>query len=206
MVQFNLPLPPKHNGSQQGMYSFAVPQKTIMFAGSRNLNLQHNTCLLFIHILANLGFGFFIGCATGVDQAFRKALAHSPYHQKGYIACAFKSRTKLQCTYGLFSAVVVPEGLHPKAALHRRTLWMVRRCGMLFLFPDDPLTSRWGKGSTLAFSSALIHLKPVFVVTQHHIPHSLYYKIIPGCFCGQIPGYWVIPHTTCEGGACDYEY
>ena len=131
MVQFNLPLPPKHNGSQQGMYSFAVPQKTIMFAGSRNLNLQHNTCLLFLHI---------------IDQAFRKALAHSPYHQKGYIACAFKSRTKLQCTYGLFATVVVPDGLHPKAALHRRTLWMVRRCGMLFLFPDDPETSRWGKG------------------------------------------------------------
>ena len=206
MVQFNLPVPTKQNEGQPGMYSFAVPQSTIMFAGSRHLELSHNTCLLMLHILGNLGFGFFIGCAKGVDQSFRKALAKSPYYQKGYVACAFKNRTALKHTYGLFAAVVVPAGLHPKAALHRRTLWMVKRCGMLFLFPDDPVTGRWGKGSKLAFDSALLHMKPVFVVTDNHIIKSVNYKIIPGSFAGEIPGHWVIPHTISEGGSCDYEF
>jgi len=206
MVQFNLPVPPKHKGDQPGMCSVAVNATSIMFAGSRNLNLQHNTCLLCLFIFANLGFSFYIGCAKGVDQAFRKALAQSPYYKKGFVACAFKDRTSLQHTYGLYAQLVVPADLHPKAALHKRTLWMVQKSAMLFLFPDDPVTSRWGKGSTLAFNSALLNLKPVFVSTQHDIPRSTRYKIIPGCFCGEIPGYWVLPYSTYTGGDFKNEY
>ena len=47
----------------------------------------------------------------------------------------------------------------------RRTLYLVKRCALLLVFPDDPRTGAWGKGSTLAFRTCVSQPKPVFVVS-----------------------------------------
>src|SRR4030065_548570 len=58
---------------------------------------------------------------------------------------------------------VGPAGLSPKAALRRRTLWLVKRCCLAVLFPEDPCTGQWGPGSRLVYRSCLDQLKPLFV-------------------------------------------
>lgn len=44
-------------------------------------------------------------------------------------------RSLLAAPRGLIVEKVVPDNLPPKAALHRRTVWMTSRCSMLLLFP-----------------------------------------------------------------------
>ncbi len=98
-----------------------------------------------------------------------------------------------------------PDGLSAAAALRRRTLWMVKRCELLILFPDDPQTGRWGKGSRLASQAALFQLKPVFVVTAKRLADSPHHRIIADSFFGVTDGYWAVPHPT-EFGTCDEEW
>ena len=44
-----------------------------------------------------------------------------------FVGCAFGRRTMRCRAEGLFASTVVPEGIPPKAALVRRTLWLVKR-------------------------------------------------------------------------------
>ena len=81
---------------------------------------------------------------------------------------------------------------------------MVKRAGLLILFPDDPATGRWGRGSGLAFRAAVDQLKPVFVATARPPVPSLSYHLLPASFCGIVDGYWVVPHPVAEG-SCDEE-
>ncbi len=53
----------------------------------------------------------------------------------------------------------------PAAALHSRTVGMVADSTHLLLFPDDPTTGAWGRGSRLGFRTAVTLGKRIFVVT-----------------------------------------
>jgi hypothetical protein len=203
MVQFSVPL--KTKSRKQHMFSFSVPQNAVLFAGSRNAVVSQQTAQGLVSAFARLGFGFFTGCATGIDTCFRQALSHANVTDNTFIACAFAHRVKPILDTGLFASCVVPEGVTPKAALVRRTLWMVKRSSLIVLFPDNPLTGRWGKGSSLVFHSAILQLKPLFVVTQKKPPEKSLYRVLPACFQGLITGYWVIPHPIEKGGTCDDE-
>jgi len=145
------------------------------------------------------------GCAAGVDQSIRQVLASPPYAQHSLIACAFDSRAQQLSTHDLLAVTVVPSGLSPAAALHRRTVWMVRRASLLVFFPENPRTGCWGRGSLLAFRAAVYNLKPAFVVSRSTPPASPLYHIIPASLFGIVSGFWVVPHPVYEGGPCDEE-
>ena len=101
------------------------------------------------------------GLRDGVDAAFRAALAHSACGpDEVFVGCAFGQRARRCRAEGLFASAVVPEGIPPRAALARRTLWLVKRSSLVVLFPERPADRQWGPGSRLAYRSALYHLKP----------------------------------------------
>ena len=129
---------------------FAIRPQVVAFAGSRHGSLPESITASVVHAFYASGLAFLTGCATGIDGCFRQTLAHQPFEQHAMVACAFESRARRFDAQGLASFAVVPKGLSPSAALHRRTVWMVRHCGLLVLFPSE-----WGRGSTLAFRTAL---------------------------------------------------
>jgi hypothetical protein len=126
--------------------------------------------------------------------------------EKALVACAFPRRKEYSFSKGLLATKVVPDNLSPKAALHRRTVWMVKRCCMVLLFPEDPATGRWGKGSILAFKTALYHVKPVFVVATDPPKQSVHYLVFPANLFNIVDGFWVVPHPYEQGGTCDEEW
>ncbi len=142
MVNFSVPSK-EEGGKTEGKYfRFSVPVKSVLFAGSRYLEVPQRTCQDLVQQFAHHGFSFLVGCADGIDRSFRRALAHSPYKDRCFVACAFPNRVKYFYSYGLFASVIVPKNIPPKAALHRRTLWMVKRCSMVVLFPENP-NDKW---------------------------------------------------------------
>ena len=184
---------------------FSVADRMFRMAGSRHLNVAERTCRDVLEGFHNLGFHFFVGCARGVDESFRKALSDSPFQKDGYVACAFNRRAHQARYMGLRAFKVVPEGLHPKAALRRRTLWMVKRCSLVVLFPESPYDGKWGLGSHLVFRASMYHLKPVFVVTRQTPKGSVHYRVAESDLFAVLRGYWIVPHTLEEGGLCDDE-
>jgi hypothetical protein len=206
MITFTVPVKTKRSQEAGKHFRFSVPKRGVVLAGSRNLNLPQDHCSSMVDAFGNLGFSFFVGCAAGVDRSFRKALAASTWNDKTLVACAFKSRTTEKYSFGLYASKVVPDNLTPRAALHRRTVWMVKRCCMVLLFPEDPQNNSWGKGSSLAFRTAMYHLKPVFVVTLKPPKESIHYRVISADLFGLVSGYWVVPHPYEEGGTCDEEW
>jgi hypothetical protein len=205
MVQFNVPVTAAGNKRRQA-FAFCVKENAVLFAGSRNGFVPEKTARGLVSGFARLGFSFVVGCASGIDQCFRKALAASEHTDKTFVACAFVKRIGHIMDTGLFASCVVPHGIPPKAALARRTLWMVKRASLIVLFPDNPENGRWGKGSTLVFNSAVMQLKPLFVVSKHQPEQKGIYRVLPACFQGLIEGFWVIPHPIQKGGTCDDEY
>ncbi len=185
---------------------FKVPERAVLVAGSRHGSVAQETAGRLVEHLCKAGFGLLVGCAPGVDECFRKELGgNASARESSFIACAFASRLVESESAGLTAAVVVPDGLSAAAALRRRTLWMVKRSVLLILFPDDPQTGHWGKGSRLAFTAALFQLKPVFVVTKKRLADSPHHRIIADSFYGVTDGYWAVPHPT-ELGTCDEEW
>jgi hypothetical protein len=205
MVQFSVPVTTAGNKRRQA-FAFCVKENAVLFAGSRNGFVPEKTAHGLVSGFARLGFSFVVGCASGIDRCFRKALAASEHTDKTFVACAFVKRIGHIMDTGLFASCVVPHGIPPKAALARRTLWMVKRASLIVLFPDNPENGRWGKGSTLVFNAAVMQLKPLFVVTKHQPEQKGIYRVLPACFQGLIEGYWVIPHPIQKGGTCDDEY
>ena len=205
MVTFTIPITEKQKGKKQ-VFTFSVHAQSVMLAGSRNLEIPPALCRDLVNKIYLQGFGFFVGCAGGVDRSFRKSLTYYPYHKRAFVACAFHERTKPEHTFGLFASVVVPEKIPYKAALARRTVWMARRCELLVLFPVDPLTIKWGRGSTLAFNTATLNLKPVFVVSETPPPESAVYNIFSASLFDVVNGFWVVPHTYKQGGTCEDEW
>jgi len=203
MVKFSVP--EKTAQQEQQFFSFSVKDNAVLFAGSRNASVPEHLAKGLVNAFARLGFGFFVGCARGIDDRFRKALASSKYAERTFVACAFSKRVQRNMDTGLFASCVVPDGVPPKAALVRRTLWMVKRSSLVVLFPDDPETGNWGKGSTVVFNATVLQLKPLFVVSKAQPKPKGFYKVLPACFQGLVNGYWVIPHPIEKGGTCDDE-
>src|SRR4030042_4759685 len=116
MVRFSVPL----KDAGKSFFNFSSEGGSVMFAGSRHLTVSKDTCSLLIKAFGSLGLCFMTGCASGVDESFRKALALSEYKDSSIIACAFKDRAdKLKDIYSLY---VVPDGLPPRVALAKRTV------------------------------------------------------------------------------------
>ena len=195
MVTFSVPIKEKEcePNEKEEYFRFSVPERSVLFAGSRYLEVPQSTCRDLVQQFANHGFSFLVGCADGVDRSFRRALASSPYKDRCFVACAFPNRVNSPYSYGLFASVVVPKNLTPKAALHRRTIWMVKRCSMAVLFPENPLNQSWGKGSSLVFRASRYNLKPVFVVCSRPPKSSIHYRVLSSSLFGVVEGYWVVP-------------
>ncbi len=200
MVSFIVPV-----GGGGPEFRFSVQELGVLFAGSRHGEVPQAVCQALIQGLGRDGFSFWVGCASGVDRSFRKALCESGYADRVFVGCAFHRRVRSLSNYGLFASVVVPKGLSPKAALRRRTLWLVKRSCLVVLFPTDPTTGQWGRGSRLVFRAALDQLKPVFVICSSLPKSSDHYRVIGSCLYG-VEGYWVVPHPTIDGGPCDEEF
>ena len=196
MVQFSLP---DSHGNR--CYRFSVAPGAVLLAGSRHRQVLPSVCARLVHTFWSLRIGFLTGCAPGVDHCFRRALSHSPYRGWTFVGCAFSARPSN--SERLFSTVVVPPGLPAAVALARRTLYLAKRCALLVVFPDDPYTGAWGKGSTLAFGACMSQLKPAFVVSKTPPRPTGLYQVFPASLFGIVSGYWAVPHTVTEGGACD---
>ena len=203
MVQFSVPVSKALTGKR--FFRFSVTHNTVLLAGSRHGMVPDTTAQDMVSAFATLDFFFLTGCARGVDQSFREALSHTELWDKTFVACAYPRRIQRHFDAGLFASCVVPFGVTPKAALVRRTLWMVERASLVVLFPDDPNTNEWGRGSSLTFKAAVTQSKPLFVVTNKPPAQSESYRILPACFQGIVSGYWVIPHSIEEGGPCNDE-
>ena len=184
---------------------FQVRGRAAAFASSRYADVPENISRPVIHCLHTYQFTFMTGCAAGVDKSFRQVLTSPPYAKDSLIACAFDSRAHQFSTQELLAVTVVPVGLSPAAALHRRTVWMVRRSSVLVVFPENPNNGRWGRGSSLAFRTAVYNLKPVFVAAKSPPSSSPLYRITAASLFGIVSGFWVVPHPVFEGGPCDEE-
>jgi hypothetical protein len=202
MTTFSVPVKSK----DKLFFNFKVETQSVLFAGSRHLTISQQVCRDLINSFGRLGFSFITGCADGVDRSFRYSLALSKYTDKSITACAFKKRAKtfLDIINPLF---VVPDGLPPRAALAKRTLWMTSRCSMLVLFPSDPI----GKGSALAFRSAIHNSKPVFVISDSMSQDTVQrlqgdgkdlYSVYPSNLFGVADGYWCVPPVYEDTGLC----
>ena len=202
MVQFQVPV----TAGQKARFRFSVPTRAVGFAGSRSGSVPQEVARTLVSSFASLGFSFYTGCAAGVDASFRRALAGCPAREQSFIACAFEGRARRFEGVGVYVSVVVPDGLSPWTALHRRTVWMVRRCSLLVLFPESPPDGRWGAGSRLAFRTALANLIPVFVAAATAPPQREHYRMLADTLFGVISGFWVVPHPVTEGGPCDEQW
>ena len=182
--------------------SFRVRSHAVAFAGSRNGVVRRDTASALVEGFHHLGFGFLTGCASGVDRCFRTAFASNPaFAERSIVACAFEERAHRYSVGEIFASVVIPDGLSPAAALHRRTVWVVRHSSLLVLLPDNPRTGVWGRGSHLAFDTARHHCKPVFLVTEKPPKPSAGETVTESNLFGILDGYWVVP----EGGPDDDE-
>lgn len=185
------------------MVTFSVPRSSVhirvraqavAFAGSRNGAVRSETAAALVEGFHHLGFGFLTGCASGIDRCFRSAFLSNPaFAERAIIACAFPDRARRFSLGNVFASTVVPSGLSSAAALHRRTLWLVRHCSLLILFPDNPVSGRWGRGSRLAFDTARLNLKPVFLITSNPPEPAATETVCPSNLFGLIDGYWVVP-------------
>jgi hypothetical protein len=189
MVSFSVPV-------KSGFFNFSVESGRVLFAGSRHGIVSRQVCKDLISAFGGLGFSFLTGCASGVDESFRLALSESDYSQSTIVACAFKERAER--FKDIFTLFVVPEGLLPRVALAKRTLWMCSRCSLLILFPSDPM----GKGSALAFKSAILNNKLVFVVSKTKPQESSLYTVLSSNLFGVVDGFWCVPPVYADTGLC----
>jgi hypothetical protein len=145
---------------------FQVPKAPILFAGRSNQVLDQRKSNLLVQGFHHAGFSCATGCATGVDESFRKAFSvEFSEATPDLVACAFEKRTLESQELGIPCSYVAKSYMYPHEALRHRTMWLVKQCSLLVLFPDDPKTGTWGKGSRLAFHTAKRLGKPSFVVS-----------------------------------------
>ena len=183
---------------------FSVQEAGVLLAGSRGREVPQEVCRGLVEGLGEQGFAFLVGCAPGVDRSFRQALSACRLSERTLVACAFRSRVRALSSYGLSACWVVPPGLSAKAALRRRTLWLVKRACLAVLFPEDPCTGQWGPGSRLVSRACLDQLKPLFVVSST-APRETEHVRVAGSSLYGVSGFWVVPHPIQDGGPCDDE-
>ena len=172
---------------------WSVTQGVACFAGSRRGKVNKKVRTALIQSLQRLGFRFLVGCAPGVDQCFRQVLSDLVPSECWCIHCAFQSRALAFKQEGSRAICTVVNAPSFAAALHRRTVSMVSESSFLVLFPDDPSTGAWGRGSRLSFNTAVQQHKPVFVVTQNPPQHTKQLQVAAGSLSSVVSGYWVTP-------------
>ena len=165
----------------------------VCFAGSRKGRIGKNECRNLVSSFFRLGFDFLVGCASGIDQCFRRTLSELMQPVRWRVHCAFPSKAQAFKNKGFQASCTVADAPSAAAALHRRTVTMVSACTLLVLFPDDPATGAWGRGSRLAFNTAVQQHKPVFVVTKSPPLHTKQLQVTAGSLSGVVSGYWVTP-------------
>ncbi len=141
--------------------------------------------------LASDGASFLVGCAGGVDSSFRQALVS--HASRTTVHCAFPDRARQIAQSGFKTVCRVGTTPSAAAALHRRTVGMVADCTSLVIFPDNPRSGTWGRGSSLAFRTAMQQNKRVFVVTAIPPLSARRTRVIPASLCGVVSGYLVVP-------------
>ena len=173
--------------------TWSAAQGVVCFAGSRRGKVDENVCGALVQSFQNLGFRFLVGCAPGVDRCFRRALSNLMPTDRWAVHCAFPSRAQQFLNAGTHA--ICTEGNAPSAgaALHRRTVAMISESSFLVMFPDDPVTGSWGKGSRLAFNTAIQQHIPVFVVTAIPPLGTKQLRVTAGSLLGVVSGYWVAP-------------
>ncbi len=72
------------------------------------------------------------------------------------------------------------------------SVWL-RIARYLVLFPDNPRTGAWGRGSSLAFRTATQQHKRVFVVTGIPPVGTRHTRVIPALLFAVVSGYLVVP-------------
>lgn len=159
------------------------------FAGSRYGSIPQ--AAEFVSAMATHGASFLVGCAPGVDRSFRQALVG--YASRTTVHCAFPARARQIARSGLKAVCTAGNATSPAAALHHRTVGMISDCTSLILFPDNPRTGIWGRGSSLAFRTAVEQHKRVFVVTTIPPLATRHIRVVPASFCGVVSGYLVVP-------------
>jgi len=191
------------------MLSYSVPHKVsfqdfdiepiVMFAGSRCGFVPKKITETLVSALAKEGFTFLVGCAKGIDYSFRLALSKCNMHKRSFVACAFVGRADIRNSLGLPAYLAVPEFMTPKAALHMRTVYLVDKTAIAIVFPDNPHTNIWGRGSKLVIRECIKKGKPVFVVSNKILEESQEYKILPSTLYGTITGYWILSKLRFAG-------
>lgn len=166
---------------------------TVCFAGSRQGSISHEQCTRMVTYFYKLRYRFLVGCAPGIDHCFRQALSEVVPTKCWTVHCAFPGKARSLKQDGLPAVCRVPDAPSAAAALHRRTVTMVSACSLLVLFPDDPATGTWGKGSQLAFNTAVQQHKPVFVVTTIPPVETAQVRVVAASLFGVVSGYWVVP-------------
>lgn len=166
---------------------------TVCFAGSRQGSIDHEKCARITRCFSRLGFRFLVGCAPGIDRCFRKVLSESMPSKHWKVHCAFPGKAQTFKQDGLPAVCRVSGAPSAAAALYRRTVTMVSECSLLVLFPDDPSTGTWGKGSQLAFNTAVQQHKPVFVVTTIPPVETAQVRAVAASLFGVVSGYCVVP-------------
>ena len=78
---------------------------------------------------------------------------------------------------------------------------MVSECTHLLLFPDDPATGAWGRGSRLGFRSAVSLKKRIFVVTAIPPLADSHTRVSQISLFGVVSGYLVEPLAQELSGA-----
>ena len=187
-------------------FRFGVSGCTALVAGSRSYEVGEQTCRDILGGLARLGLGFYVGCDSGVEESFRRALSHSPWRKDAWIACASRRPAWAARSLGLDAYVVVPAGLSREVARYRRTLWMVRRCALAILFPDYRQDGTWDSGSRLVIRSALANLKPLFIVGERRPVVPPAYHVLPADLFAAVRGSWIGADPYGDGGTCDDDH
>lgn len=175
-------------------YRGSVVRGTVCFAGSRRGRVGKDVSGLLVRSFSSLGFNFCVGCARGVDGCFRKVLTELVSAGRWTVHCATQAHAQALRQKNLRAVCTVIRAPSIASALHRRTVGMVLKSSLLVLFPDDPSADSWGKGSRLAFDTAVKLHKPVFVVTAISPMETERTRVVASSLFGVVSGYWVVPH------------
>ena len=170
--------------------SLSQPGTVICFAGSRHGTVPQAEVL--VSAFARQNVSFLVGCAPGIDRCFRMVLAESSAASRSTVHCAFPSRLQVIRQEGLLGVCLVAGSPSAAAALHRRTVTMVSACSFLVLFPDNPSAGSWGRGSRLAFDTAVQQQIPEFAVTAIPPLDSRTCVVQKGALFGIVSGYRVV--------------
>lgn len=163
-------------GASGKPWRFSVPPQGVLFAGNRSRSLPSSLCRALVEGLGEAGFGFWVGCASGVDRCFRQALAESRYAERTFVGCAFEERVVR--LGGGAAGVVAPGGTAAAQPVSGEALLHGGACAGK---PDDRSV---GQGLAAGVSGSLR-------ATEAGVPHLLALSVSVGALPGSsFPVVW----------------